>query len=75
MTKKCCGFGEFKCDVPMAVSQRVVCVDYCIAHIVACLNAGGLVTISSCCGHGKIDGSIILKDGRHIRVDKKGVKQ
>jgi hypothetical protein len=66
--KKCCDFGEYKCQVPMAINGRRCDIDYCIADIVACLNAGGLKTIASCCGHKKIDGSIVLEDGRELKI-------
>lgn len=41
-------------------------VDRCISDIVRALNAGGVATRSSCCGHGAGEGSIILQDGREI---------
>lgn len=69
--KKCCGMGEHKHTVPMAIKGRRVDIDICIADIVACLNAGNIRTDASCCGHGKIEGSILLEDGRHIRINKK----
>ncbi len=68
--KKCCGFGEFKCQVTMPINGQVQCIDYCISQIVAALNAGGIETIASCCGHGKIDGDIILVDGRERVIRK-----
>jgi hypothetical protein len=43
-------------------------IDRCIAHIVAALNAGGVPTKASCCGHGKRPGSIILEDGRELFI-------
>lgn len=68
-----------KCDSPggratyanqvcMPLNHRVVCVDWCIHHIVAALNAGGVKTVASCCGHGKQDGRIDLEDGRVILI-------
>lgn len=68
--KKCCDFGEFTCQVTMPINGKVQCVDLCISHIVAALNAGGIETIASCCGHGKIDGDIILADGRELVIRK-----
>lgn len=47
---------------------RVVCVDWCIHQIVAALNAGGIETTASCCGHGKMAGRIDLKDGRVLMI-------
>jgi len=66
--EKCCDFGEFKCNVPMAISGKLQGIDFCIADIVASLNAGNIFTKASCCGHGKLDGNIILADGRQITI-------
>ena len=41
-------------------------IDACIADIVRALNDGGVITTSSCCGHGRSDGSILLADGREL---------
>lgn len=48
-------------------------IDRCIVPIVGGLNAAGVLTAASCCGHGKGPGSIILQDGRvlEIRPDKR----
>jgi hypothetical protein len=43
-------------------------VDSCIADIVEALNVFGIYTESSCCGHGKENGSIILQDGRVLII-------
>lgn len=48
--------------------EAVKGIDTCIAEIVRALNAGGIVTTSSCCGHGKSDGSISLADGRELVI-------
>ena len=48
--------------------QAIKGVDACIANIVRALNDGGVTTTSSCCGHGRNDGSILLADGREIIV-------
>ena len=42
--------------------------DPCIADLVGALNAGGLPTVASCCGHHLRDGSIVLVDGRELLV-------
>ncbi len=62
------GFGTFEGQVPMAVKRRVEFIDPCIAHIIAALNAANIVTIASCCGHGKKDGRIDLEDGRILTI-------
>ena len=36
----------------------------------AALNAANIITIASCCGHGKQDGSILFEDGRELVVRK-----
>lgn len=45
-------------------------VDRCIAPIVAALNAGGIATRSSCCGHGRGPGTIALQDGRSLVIER-----
>ncbi len=70
-----------KCDSPggektyanqatLPLKGRVVCVDWCIHHIVAALNAGGIETVASCCGHGTRPGRIDLQDGRTLTITK-----
>ena len=70
--EKCCPCGSYECTIPMTVKNKVVWVDYCIADIVAGINAvGSIKTSASCCGHGVQDGNIILEDGRWITIEKK----
>ena len=52
----------------MPLNGRVQCIDHCIHHIVAALNAGGVRTAASCCGHGKMLGRIDLADGRILAI-------
>ena len=54
----------------MPINGRVQCIDHCIHHIVAALNAGGIRTEASCCGHGTMKGNIILEDGRTIIIQE-----
>jgi len=60
--------------VPAALShtgeerQKLIGVDACIAPIVRALNAGGVPTDASCCGHGKAPGNIALADGRELII-------
>jgi hypothetical protein len=65
---KCCDMGTYECQVPMAINGRRCDIDLCIADIVAALNAANITTEASCCGHGQIDGSIVLEDGRELVV-------
>lgn len=68
--KKCCKMGTYECQVPMPINGRVRYIDFCIADIVAALNAANIKTEASCCGHGKDNllSSIILQDGDHIVI-------
>ena len=66
--KKCCDFGEYDCQIPMPINGRRRDIDFCIADIVAALNAANIKTLASCCGHGKIQGNIMLEDGREINM-------
>jgi hypothetical protein len=52
----------------MPINGRVQCIDWCIHHIVAALNAGGVETVASCCGHGTQPGRIDLADGRVLTI-------
>ena len=65
---KCCTMGTYDCQIPMPINGRRQDIDFCIADIVAALNAANISTVASCCGHKKMDGSIILSDGREIIV-------
>lgn len=67
--KECCEPGTYDCQIPMAINGRRQDVDFCIADIIAALNAANLTTVASCCGHGKSGAVISLDDGREIRVD------
>ena len=55
-------------QVSMPLNGRVQCIDFCIHHIVAALNAGGIRTVASCCGHEKMPGRIDLEDGRTLAI-------
>jgi len=73
--KKCTLMGNYKCQIPMPINGRVQGIDYCIADIVAALNAANIKTVMSCCGHGNDANSIIiLEDGREFVIKNvKGV--
>lgn len=43
-------------------------VDECIASIAQALNNGGIQTIASCCGHGKIPGTIVLEGYKELLI-------
>mgnify|MGYP006931613783 CR=1 FL=1 len=55
--------------IPRPVSGRTeVGVDECIADLIQALNNAKIETTGSCCGHGKQEGSILLKDGRVLTI-------
>jgi len=56
----------------LPLNGKVVCIDWCIHHIVAALNAGGVRTVACCCGHGQQDGRIDLEDGRVLIIKREG---
>lgn len=43
-------------------------IDSCIAGIVKALQEGGIDMLGSCCGHGKVEGRIDLRDGRILKI-------
>jgi hypothetical protein len=43
-------------------------IDACIYPIVKALNDAGIITIASCCGHGKRPGNIALVDKRELII-------
>jgi len=65
----CTPRGEYKCQIPMPINGRIQGIDFCIADIVAALNAANLTTIASCCGHGNEKlARIDLCDGRVLHI-------
>ncbi len=48
--------------------RKTVQIDLCIAPLVKALNDAGIVTDASCCGHGKLYGSILLADSRCLEI-------
>lgn len=70
--RECCdgpgGTKTYKHQVCMPINGRVVCIDKCIHQIVAALNAGGVPTLCSCCGHKSMPGRIDLEDGRVLVI-------
>jgi len=60
--------GTYDCQIPMPIKGRRRDIDICIADLVAALNAANIITDASCCGHGKIAGTILLEDGRCLNI-------
>ena len=65
---QCAKMGTYGCQVPMPCNGRVCGIDFCIADIVAALNAANMPTIASCCGHGVMPARIDLADGRVLII-------
>lgn len=63
----CCGVGTYSCQLLSHAAGRVFGVDACIADLVSALNAAGIPTVASCCGHGG-NGSVALADGRELII-------
>lgn len=62
------GSKTYRNQVLMPLNGRVQCIDYCIRHIVAALNAVNVRTVASCCGHNMMPGRIDLEDGRVLAI-------
>jgi len=60
-----CKWGD---TVRVRLHDRTVLIDHCIAPIIDALNAAGIPTVASCCGHGKGMGNIALADGRELAI-------
>lgn len=73
---RCDTFGGEKTyanQVVMPLDGRTRCIDWCIHHIIAALNAANVRTTASCCGHGRLPGRIDLEDGRVLTITKPAV--
>lgn len=49
---------------------KTAMIDHCISKFVETLNAVGMHTAASCCGHGYRPGNIALHDGREFLIAK-----
>ena len=65
---KCCGMGTYEHVIDMPINGRVRHIDYCVSDLVAALNASGITTVESCCGHGVMQGYITLEDDRMLYI-------
>ena len=52
----------------MPINGTVICIERGRPRLVAALNAGGVRTSASCCGHGAMEGRIALDDGRSLII-------
>ena len=73
MTKCKSYFGDYKCHVATSLKDskgRTVYVDKCLKDAVENLNAQGLKTIASCCGHGEIQPIITIELTKYKIMEK-----
>ena len=66
---ECGGKETYANQALLPLNGRVRSIDWCIHHIVAALNAGGVETVACCCGHGEREGRIDLADGRVLKIE------
>ena len=64
------GVKTYQHQACLPINGQVRCIDFCIHRMVAALNAGGVATVASCCGHRKTAGRIDLADGRVLRIEQ-----
>ena len=62
------GFVTYQNQIGVVIGGKPVPIDFCIATLIGALNAGGIRTLSSCCGHGRMPGFIELADGRSLAI-------
>lgn len=53
------------------LTEKGELVDFCIAPLVQALNNYKIKTVSSCCGHGKLDYSVIWLHPKHIKFSER----
>jgi hypothetical protein len=68
--EKCCEMFSNEHEIPAVSKGERIDVDLCVSDIVAALNAGGIPTMNSCCGHGDGNGYIQLWDGRRLEIER-----
>lgn len=59
---------EIQLSHPDHWGRRTVFVDRCIAPIIQALNDANIQTTASCCGHGYVNGTIALENGRWLEI-------
>lgn len=63
----CDGHSDLVVDAPSWLRREgryTVCLDGCIADVVVALWERGVVTLGSCCGHGKQRPSLVLEESQ-----------
>jgi hypothetical protein len=53
---------------PERLGRDGIWCDPCLEPLVRALNAGGIRTVASCCGHGSYPGSVVLQDERVLMI-------
>ncbi len=52
----------------MCINEKNAGIDECIKSLIKALNNSNIETVASCCGHGKKNGIISLKNGRQLII-------
>ncbi len=60
-----CQHGE---TIEIVINHKRVKIDKCLVEYVKALNTNGIRTSTSCCGHGEIDGSVVVMLGDEYRL-------
>lgn len=71
----CCDVGTYECQEIACFCEccgRPIYVDKCIAKEVARLRDMGIRTLGSCCGHGKLEPSIVVDERDDGRMEELG---
>lgn len=55
----------------LGLSEKGELIDSCIAPLVQMLNDYKIKTVSSCCGHGKLDHSVIWLHPKHFKFGER----
>ncbi len=50
------------------IPHKTVCVDYCIAKVIQFLWEKGIYTTGSCCGHNKVNPSVIVSGNKLLSI-------
>lgn len=56
--------------VALELGGKLADIDRCIVPIISALNAAGIATVASCCGHGHRPGWIALANGLQLAIHK-----
>ncbi|MCK5022768.1 MAG: hypothetical protein KAS04_01210 [Candidatus Aenigmarchaeota archaeon] len=69
-------FGTYENTVSMKepYTGEWICIDTCLATLIGYLWHNGIETINSCCGHGKLQATVIVTNDSVEKMKKLGYK-